>query len=136
MYRIYEEEINRLAGLHFFIFCTTGGSNKIKPRRCRTFFVTQKRISTEHTFFQSTSLDTQRNGILCLVSWTRQSSTNPGAEFMDKIQTKVLKSFPPCYSQLPLHCLEISISSNSRNLLQLLKFSYCVRCKGERRKTL
>jgi hypothetical protein len=35
---------------------------------------------------------------------------------------KSLKGFPPCYSQSPLHstvqlCLEISISSNSRNLL-------------------
>ncbi len=37
-----------------------------------------------------------------------------------------LKSFPPCYSQSPLQlCLEISISSNSRNLLQFLYFSYC-----------
>ncbi len=34
------------------------------------------------------------------------------------------KSFPPCYSQSPLQlCLEISISSNSRNLLQFLQFS-------------
>ncbi len=39
---------------------------------------------------------------------------------------KVHNSFPPCYSQSPLHlCLEISISSNSRNLLQFLQFSYC-----------
>ncbi len=31
------------------------------------------------------------------------------------------KSFPPCYSQSPLQlCLENSISSNSRNLLQFL----------------
>ncbi len=44
---------------------------------------------------------------------------------------KSLKSFPPCYSQAPLlrACLEISISSNSRNLLQTLH------CKAERRKT-
>ncbi len=35
---------------------------------------------------------------------------------------KSLESFPPCYSQLPLLqlCLEISISLNSRNLLQFL----------------
>ncbi len=39
---------------------------------------------------------------------------------------KSLKSFPPCYSQSPLRlCLEISISSNSRNLLQFLEVSYC-----------
>ncbi len=32
---------------------------------------------------------------------------------------KSLKSFPPCYSESPLHiCIEIYISSNSRNLLQ------------------
>jgi len=37
-----------------------------------------------------------------------------------------LKSFPPCFSQSPLQlCLEISISLNSRNLLQFLQFSYC-----------
>jgi hypothetical protein len=34
------------------------------------------------------------------------------------------KSFPPCYSQSPRQLyLEISISSNSRNLLQFLQFS-------------
>jgi hypothetical protein len=39
---------------------------------------------------------------------------------------KSLKSFPPCYPQSPQHlCVEISISSNSRNLLQFLQFSYC-----------
>ncbi len=39
---------------------------------------------------------------------------------------KCLKSFPPCYPQSPLQlCFEISISSNSRNLLQFLQFSYC-----------
>jgi hypothetical protein len=43
------------------------------------------------------------------------------------------KEFSPCYSQSPLQlCLEISISSHSRNLLQFLQFSYC---NGERRKT-
>ncbi len=39
---------------------------------------------------------------------------------------KSLKSFPPCYSQSPIQlCFEISISSNSRNVLQFLEFSYC-----------
>ncbi len=38
---------------------------------------------------------------------------------------KSVTSFSPCYSQPPLQlCLEISISSNSRNLLQFLHFSY------------
>ena len=40
------------------------------------------------------------------------------SEFFYVIHTKV--SFPPCYSQSPLqHCLEISISSNARNLLHI-----------------
>jgi hypothetical protein len=51
------------------------------------------------------------------------------AEFLDVIQTKVLvESLPPCYSQSPIQlCIEIYISSNSRNLLQLL---YIVKEKG------
>ncbi len=50
---------------------------------------------------------------------------HPEAEFWDKIQTIVLKSFPLCYSQSPPQlCLEISVSSNSRNLLQFLQFSF------------
>ncbi len=46
---------------------------------------------------------------------------------------KSLKSFTPGYSQSPLQlCLEISISSISRNLLQFLQFStlYSVKEKG------
>jgi hypothetical protein len=35
-----------------------------------------------------------------------------------------LNSFPPGYSPLQF-CLEISIYSDSRNLLQFLQFSYC-----------
>jgi len=49
-----------------------------------------------------------------------------------------LKKPNPCYLQSRLQlCLEISISLNSRNLLQFLQFSYwvTVHCKGERRKT-
>jgi hypothetical protein len=50
-----------------------------------------------------------------------------------KSRHKSLESFLPCYSQSPLQlCPEISISSNSRNLLQFLQFSYC---RGERRKS-
>ncbi len=38
---------------------------------------------------------------------------------MDEIQSKVLRVFPPCYSQSSLQlCLEISISSNKHSLLQ------------------
>jgi hypothetical protein len=45
-----------------------------------------------------------------------------------------LQSFRPCYSQSPLQlCHEISINSNSHNLLQFLQF-VTVHCKGERRK--
>jgi len=47
---------------------------------------------------------------------------------------KSLKSFPPCYSESPLQlCLEISTSSNSRNLLQFLQ-CVTVHYKGERKK--
>jgi hypothetical protein len=43
-------------------------------------------------------------------SWGRILGRNPDQS---------LKSFPPCYSQSPLQlCLEISISSNSRNLFR------------------
>jgi hypothetical protein len=51
-------------------------------------------------------------------------SASREAEFSDEIQTKVLtlKSFPPCYSKSHLQlCHEMSISSNSRNLLQFLR---------------
>jgi hypothetical protein len=51
------------------------------------------------------------------------------AEFLEEIQTKSC----PCYSQSPLQlCLEISISSNSRNLLQFLQIQklYTVKEKG------
>ncbi len=70
------------------------------------------------------------------------------AEYLDEILTKVFKNFPPCYSQSPLQFWleisiasnyatsdsflhsEISISSNSRNLLQFLQLKYSVREKG------
>jgi hypothetical protein len=49
-----------------------------------------------------------------------------------KIQTKVLRVFSSCYSQSPLQlCLEIPVSSNSRNLLQFPQFSYSVQRLGE-----
>ncbi len=48
---------------------------------------------------------------------------NPEAEFLEEIQTKVLRLF-----LLAIHShnyrFEISSSSNSRNLLQFLQFSY------------
>ncbi len=55
------------------------------------------------------------------LSWGRILGPNPD---------KILKSFPSCYSQSPLHlCLEISIYSNSRNPLQFYS-SVTVHCKG------
>jgi hypothetical protein len=68
-------------------------------------------------------------------------SVHPEAEFLDEIQTKVLR-VPPCFSQSSLQlCLEIYISSNSRNLLCISSThttyfysSVIVHCKGERRK--
>ncbi len=53
------------------------------------------------------------------------------AEILVKNPDKSLKSFPESPLQL---CTEISISSNSRNLLQFLE-CVTVHCKGERRKT-
>jgi hypothetical protein len=59
--------------------------------------------------------------------WANGLSTSCSeAELFEEIQTKVLKVFLLCYSQSPLQlCLEISISSNSRNLLQFPKFRFC-----------
>jgi hypothetical protein len=58
--------------------------------------------------------------------------TNPEAEFLEEIQKKFLRVFHLTIHMHPLQlCLEISISSNSRNLLS----SVTVHCKGERRKT-
>jgi hypothetical protein len=46
------------------------------------------------------------------------------------------RRIPHCYSHSPLQlCLNIYISSNSRNLLPFLYSSATVHCKGERRKT-
>ncbi len=59
-------------------------------------------------------------------TWGRILERNPD---------KILKSFPPCHSQSSLElCIEISISSHSRNLLQFLEL-VTVHCKGERKKT-
>ncbi len=49
----------------------------------------------------------------------------PEVEFLDEIQTKVFRVFL-LHLQSPLQlCPEIYISSNLRNLLQFLQFSYC-----------
>jgi hypothetical protein len=59
--------------------------------------------------------------------WDKRSPVNKiitEAKFLDEIQTKS-EEFPPCYSQSPLQfCFEISISSNSHNLLQFLQFRH------------
>ncbi len=63
----------------------------------------------------------------------------PEAEFLDEIQTKVLRGFPPCYSH-HLYSFAWSISSNSHNLLQFLyvQLLYTVKGKGGKpdRKTI
>jgi hypothetical protein len=46
----------------------------------------------------------------------------PEAEFFNEIQNKVQTVTTQSSLQL---CLEVSIFSNSRNLLQILQFSYC-----------
>jgi hypothetical protein len=129
MYRIYEEEINRLTALHFFIFCNAGGNNIINkkyykplgPWECRTFFVTQNTI-----LFQSTSLGTQR-----------KRTTGFCVSFLgpdNPQQTQRPNSWTKSQSPLQL-CPKIFISSNSRNLLQILQFNCRVQCKGKRGKT-
>ncbi len=61
--------------------------------------------------------------LLFILSWDRILGHNPG---------KSLKSLPLYYSQSPPQlCLEISISSNSRNFLQFLQFSYCTLWRRE-----
>ncbi len=58
----------------------------------------------------------------CEETWGRILGRNPDTEFFS------------CYSQSPPQlCLEISISSNSRNLLQFLQLQ--LHCEGERWKT-
>jgi hypothetical protein len=57
--------------------------------------------------------------------WRTHTSTQ--AEFFDENPDKSLESFTPCYSQ---SCLEIYISSSSRNLLQLFELLYTVKKKG------
>jgi hypothetical protein len=52
--------------------------------------------------------------------------TLTGGRIFGRNPDKSLQSFLPCYSQSPPQLwLEISISSNSRNLLPFLQFSYC-----------
>ena len=46
------------------------------------------------------------------------------AEFLDEIQTRVLRVFSLCYIHSYLYNFSICISSNSRNLLQFLQCSY------------
>jgi hypothetical protein len=47
-----------------------------------------------------------------------------GGRILGQNPDKSIKSFPPCYSQSPMACLEIS--SNLHTLLTFLKFSYCI----------
>jgi hypothetical protein len=70
--------------------------------------------------------------LLYLVFWSLWrnkediSSKTAKAEFLNEVQTKVLRVFLlAIHSHLIQLCLEIYISSNSRNLLQFLQFSYC-----------
>ncbi len=52
--------------------------------------------------------------VCCLIK--SSLSLTPEAEFLEEIQTKIFRVFPSCCSQSRLQlCLEISISSNSRN---------------------
>jgi len=66
------------------------------------------------------------NAIWNIMEHIRKMREDPRGQILGKNPDKSLKSFLPCYSQSPLElCLDISISSNSRNLLQFLQFRYC-----------
>jgi hypothetical protein len=67
------------------------------------------------------------------------SAMQPEAEFIDEIQTKSPKSFPPCYSQSPLQlCISIIFFKLTQHLTYFYSITsvlYSVHCKRERRKT-
>ncbi len=62
------------------------------------------------------------SNVYCLrLSWDITMYTKSRRRSLRGNPDKSLQIFPPCYSKSPLQlCLEISISSNSRNLLQFL----------------
>ncbi len=70
--------------------------------------------------------------VCCYFTITKNYIDCTEAEFSDEIQTKVLRVFLLAIHQSPLQlCLEISITSNSRNLLQfLVQLLYTVKEKG------
>ncbi len=80
-----------------------------------------------------------------LCKYIPSGSTPFRSRILGRNPDKSLKSFPPCYSHSPLElCLEIYITSNSRNLLHIFSKSHnllhtsisvTVHCKGERRKS-
>ncbi len=60
------------------------------------------------------------------LGYVQQYYSYTKAEFLDEIQTKVLRVFLlAIHSHLYSFALRFSFSSNSRNLLQFLQFSYC-----------
>jgi hypothetical protein len=72
-----------------------------------------------------------------LRGWYRTTKLLFRGRILGRNPDKSLK-FSSLLFKTPLLCLGISISSNSRNLVECLQFSYCtvqVHCKGERRKT-
>jgi hypothetical protein len=89
----------------------------------------KKRKNNEQVLFHLMKQFTyDLHNYFCFSSKGQTLGRNPG---------KSLHSLPPFYSKSPLQlCLEIFISSNSRNLLTSSRFRECVNvnCKGERRK--
>ncbi len=60
------------------------------------------------------------NGQSCTSRPDHQVNTDSRGRILGRNPDKSLKSFPPCFSQSPLQlCLEISICSNSHNLLHI-----------------
>jgi hypothetical protein len=77
-------------------------------------------LQSIYTYIRYTILYMNTNS--CIHSMDKKSSPHRG-RILGRNPDKSLKSFPPCYKQSTLQlCLEICISSNSRNLLQFLQF--------------
>ncbi len=82
---------------------------------------------------------------MAVLRWKLAQHSRPRGRILRQKSGQILKRFPPWYSQSPLQlCLEISISSNSGNLLRMfsnsrnllcistVRLMYTVKKKGEK----
>ncbi len=101
--------------------CTTPHRSST-PRSSISFTITPSQGTPTIHMYPNRSSTPQTSIISALTpSHTPSTPSTTEAEFWDEM----MKRFPPCYSESPIHlCLEISISSNSRNPLQFLDFNF------------